>query len=120
KRIVCLNDRRGGKVEVGFDDFGGGRREKIGNCGGNGGRGRSIFGRCGGSLTICSMESKDGLRGGGLVVVGRRSSRELRERAGGGEVKDCSVDFGVTKSLLGEIFRESGGEEFVVVDGGAV
>ncbi|GKB06606.1 hypothetical protein Tco_0834839 [Tanacetum coccineum] len=36
--------------------------------------------------------------------------------AGGGEVKGCGVDFGVTKSLLGE----SGGEEFVVVDGGVV
>ncbi|GKE18487.1 hypothetical protein Tco_1426064, partial [Tanacetum coccineum] len=49
--------------------------EEIRNCSGNGGRGRSIFGRGGGSLAICSMESKDGLGGGGLVVVGGRSSR---------------------------------------------
>ncbi|GKE11129.1 hypothetical protein Tco_1414680 [Tanacetum coccineum] len=40
--------------------------------------------------------------------------------AGGGEVKGCGVDFGVTKSLLCEILGESGGEEFVIVDGGAI
>ncbi|GJU67517.1 putative reverse transcriptase domain-containing protein [Tanacetum coccineum] len=99
KRIVCLNGGRGGKVEVGFDDFGRGGGEKIRNCGGNSGTGRSIFGRCGGSLTICSMESKDGLRGGGLVVVGEECL-DGWVGAGGGEVKGCGVDFGVTKSLL--------------------
>ncbi|GJU03421.1 hypothetical protein Tco_1113759 [Tanacetum coccineum] len=41
-------------------------------------------------------------------------------RAGGGKVKGCGVDFGVTKSLLGEILGESNGKEFVIVDGGAV
>ncbi|GJU79083.1 retrovirus-related pol polyprotein from transposon TNT 1-94 [Tanacetum coccineum] len=57
----------GGKMEVGFDKFGG-RGEKVGNYGGNDGREGSIFRRCGGSLAICSMESKDGLGGEGLVV----------------------------------------------------
>ncbi|GKB40519.1 hypothetical protein Tco_0885461 [Tanacetum coccineum] len=114
----------------------------------------------GGSLAICSIELKEGLGGGGLVIVGGRSSSvskrawgEVRGvenkssmgsmliakgeecldgwvgsdliigfattgvlweqvRAGGGEVKGGGVDFGVTKSLLGEIPGESGGEEF--------
>ncbi|GJW51866.1 hypothetical protein Tco_0093217 [Tanacetum coccineum] len=130
------NGRRGRKVEVRFDDFGGGG-EEIGNCGGNGGRGSSIFGRGGGSLAICSMESKDGLRGGGLVVVTGRFSRVSKRSwgevggvenkssmgsmliskgeecmdgwvgVGGGEVKGGCVDFRVTKSLLGKILRES-------------
>nr|GEU52136.1 hypothetical protein [Tanacetum cinerariifolium] len=112
------------------------------NCGGNGGRGSSIFGRGGGSLAICSMKSKDGLGGGRLVVVGGRSSsvsklawgktRGVKNKssigsrliakgeecldgwvgAGEGEVKGGGVDLGVTKSLLGEIPGESGGEEF--------
>ncbi|GJX16355.1 hypothetical protein Tco_0217187 [Tanacetum coccineum] len=123
--------------------------EEIRNCGGNSGRGSSIFGRGGGSLAICSMESKNGLGGGRLVVVGRRSSSVLKRAwgevggvenkssmgsmliakgeecldgwvgAGRGEVKGGGVDFGVTKSLLGEIPEESGGEEFGV-DGGAI
>ncbi|GJV81224.1 hypothetical protein Tco_1517094 [Tanacetum coccineum] len=148
KGLFGPNGGRCGKVEVGFDDFGGGG-EEIGNCGGNGRRGRSIFGRGGGSLAICSMESKDGLGGGGLVVVGGRSSRvskraweevggvenkssmgsmliakgeeclDGRVGASGGEVKGCGVDFGVTKSLLVEILGESDGEELVVVDEGA-
>ncbi|GKG00449.1 hypothetical protein Tco_0302139, partial [Tanacetum coccineum] len=63
----------GRKVEVRFDNFGGGA-EEVRNYGGNGRRGSSIFGRGVGSLAICSMESKDGLGGGGLVVVGGRSS----------------------------------------------
>nr|GEW77486.1 hypothetical protein [Tanacetum cinerariifolium] len=71
----------------------------------------SIFGRGGGSLSICSIELKDGIGGEGLVVVGGR--------AGGREVKGGGVDLGVTKSLLGETLKESGGEEFEV-DGGAV
>ncbi|GJY78575.1 hypothetical protein Tco_0484376 [Tanacetum coccineum] len=120
KGLFGPNGERGGKVEVGFDNFGGGG-EEVGNCGGNYGRGSSIFRRGGGLLAICSMESKDGLRGGGLVVVGGRSSS--MSKAGGGEVKGGGVDFRVTKSLLGEIPREntgeSGSEEFGV-DGGAV
>ncbi|GJS01516.1 hypothetical protein Tco_0233601 [Tanacetum coccineum] len=106
KGLFDPNGERGRKVEVGFDNFGGGG-EEVRNCGGNGGRGSSIFGGSGVSIAICSMESKDGLGGGGLVVVGGRSSSEECldgwVRAGGGEVKGGGVDFGVTKSLLGEI-----------------
>ncbi|GKA37486.1 hypothetical protein Tco_0724051 [Tanacetum coccineum] len=119
KGLFGPNGGRDGKVEVGFDNFRGGG-EEVGNYGRNGGGGSSIFGRGEGSLAICSMESKDGLGGKGLVVVGGRSSSV---GAGGGEVKGGGVDFGVTKSLLGEIpkenTRESGGEEFGV-DRGAV
>ncbi|GKD84337.1 hypothetical protein Tco_1355491, partial [Tanacetum coccineum] len=130
KALFGSNGGRDGKVEVGFDNFGGGK--EVGNCGGNGGRGSSIFGRGEGSLAICSMESKDGLGGGGLVVVGGRSSSFSKRAwgdvggvenkcsmgsmlmakgeecldgwvgAGGGEVKGGGVDFGVTKSLLGD------------------
>ncbi|GJW16020.1 hypothetical protein Tco_0020153 [Tanacetum coccineum] len=97
KGLFGPNGGRGGKVEVGFDNFRGGGEEAR-NCGGNGGRGSSIFGRGEGSLAICSIESKDGLG------------------AGGGEVKGGGVVFGVTKSLLGETpgenTEESGGDEF--------
>ncbi|GJR88633.1 hypothetical protein Tco_0212644 [Tanacetum coccineum] len=114
KGLFGPNGGRGGKEEVGFDNFGGGG-EEIGKYGGNGGRGSSIFKIGVGALAIRSMESKDGLGGGGLVVISGR--------AGGGEVKGGGVDFGVTKSLLGEIHGEnkgeSGGEEFGV-DGGAI
>ncbi|GJX75232.1 hypothetical protein Tco_0313827 [Tanacetum coccineum] len=99
------------------------------------------------------MDSKEGLGGGGFVVLGGKSSRELKNvcreeggvekmsstgskfmlrgeeclegyvGAGGGEVNGGGDDFGVSKSLLGEIPRvvivESGGETFKV-DGGAV
>ncbi|GJR76623.1 hypothetical protein Tco_0088988 [Tanacetum coccineum] len=116
------NGGRGGKVKVRFDNFGGGG-EEVGNCGGNGGRGSSIFERGGGLLAICSMESKDGLGGGGLVVGGGRSS-SVSKRAwgelGGGENKSS---IGPMLMAKGEIPREnakeSGGEEFGV-DGGAV
>nr|GEW20455.1 hypothetical protein [Tanacetum cinerariifolium] len=129
--------RRDGKVEVGFDNFGG-SGEEIVNYGGKGGRGSSIFGRGGGSLAICSMELKGGL-GGGLVVVGGRSSSvskiawgevegvenksSMRSMliakgeecldgwvgVGGGEVKVGDVDLGVTKSFLGKTPEDSGG-----------
>nr|GEU33270.1 hypothetical protein [Tanacetum cinerariifolium] len=104
KGLFGPNGGRGRKVEVGLDNFGG---EEIRNYGGNGRRGSSIFGRGGSSLAICLMKSKDGLGGGGLVVVG----------GSGGEVKGGDIDFGVTKSLLGEILRESGGEGFRVDEG---
>ncbi|GKB81822.1 hypothetical protein Tco_0948717 [Tanacetum coccineum] len=67
------------------------------------------------------MESKDGLRGRGLVVVDGRSFSVSKRAwgevgAGRGEVKGGGVVFGVTKSLLGETpgenTRESGGDEF--------
>ncbi|GJR08859.1 hypothetical protein Tco_0791511 [Tanacetum coccineum] len=71
-------------------------------------------------MAKCSMESNDGLGGGGFVVVGGRAGR--------GEVMGGGVDFGVSRSLLGEILgeimgdkvgEEYGREEFRV-DGGAV
>ncbi|GJY24035.1 hypothetical protein Tco_0397693 [Tanacetum coccineum] len=71
------------------------------------------------------MKSKDGVCGGGFVVVGERSSRV---GAGGGEVMGGGDDFGVSRSLLGEmpeeimgekVGEECGGEEFGV-NGGAV
>nr|GEZ24285.1 hypothetical protein [Tanacetum cinerariifolium] len=108
--------KRGEKVEVGFNNFGGG--EEIGNYGGNGGRCSSIFGRGGGLLAICLMKLKDGLGGGGLIAKGKECL-DVWVRACGGEVKGGGVDLGVTKSLLGETPRESGDEEFRV-DGGAV
>ncbi|GJZ18420.1 hypothetical protein Tco_0554543 [Tanacetum coccineum] len=105
KGLFGPNGGRGGKVEVGFDDFGGGG-EEIRNCGGNDGRGSSIFRRGGGLLAICSMESKDGLGGGGLVFVGEECLDGCVE-ASRGEVKGGGVEFGVTKSLL----EKEGGEE---------
>ncbi|GJW27489.1 hypothetical protein Tco_0044364 [Tanacetum coccineum] len=73
KGLFGPNGGRCGKVEVRFDNFRGGG-EEVENCAGNGGRGSFIFRRDGGSLAICSMESKDDLGGGGLVIVGGRSS----------------------------------------------
>nr|GEV28473.1 retrovirus-related Pol polyprotein from transposon TNT 1-94 [Tanacetum cinerariifolium] len=104
--------RRDGKVEVRFDNFGG-SGEEIVNYGGKGRRGSSIFGRGGGSLAICSMESKGDL-GGGLVVVGGSWVG-----AGGGEVKVGDVDLGVTKSFLGkkpslEYFKVFGSKCFIL------
>nr|GEY25239.1 hypothetical protein [Tanacetum cinerariifolium] len=136
-----------GPVEVGFDNFRG-EGEEIENCDGKGGRVNSIFGRGGGSLAICSIESKDGLEGGRLVGVGGRSSSVSKIAwgeaggvenkssmgsmlianeecldgwvgASGGEVKGGGVDLGLTKSLLRKTPGESGSKEFRV-DGGAV
>ncbi|GKC86615.1 hypothetical protein Tco_1147264 [Tanacetum coccineum] len=77
KGLLGPNGGSGEKFEGGF--WG-----KVGSCGGNGGRegsmfviggrGGSIAGIGGGSLAKHSMESNDGLGGGGFVVVGRRSS----------------------------------------------
>ncbi|GJY72777.1 hypothetical protein Tco_0477208 [Tanacetum coccineum] len=97
--------------------------------------------------------TREGLGGGGFVVLGGKSSRESKNACGevggvekmsstgskfmvkgeeslkgcvgadGGEVNRGGDDFGVSKSLLGEIprvaIRESGGETFGV-DGGTV
>ncbi|GKF10992.1 hypothetical protein Tco_0048918 [Tanacetum coccineum] len=72
------------------------------------------------------MVSKDGLGGGGFVVLGVRSSSEECldgwVRAGEGEVKGGGVDFRVSKIFLGEIPREiigEGGGEAFGVDGEA-
>ncbi|GJZ92687.1 hypothetical protein Tco_0664752 [Tanacetum coccineum] len=72
------------------------------------------------------MDLKEGIGGGGFVVLGGRSSRESKKAwvvAKEGEVKGGGIDFGVSKSLLGEIpgvvISEGGGELFRD-DGGAV
>ncbi|GKF33817.1 hypothetical protein Tco_0107017, partial [Tanacetum coccineum] len=72
KGLLGPNGESGGKFEVGFE-------ENVGSCGGNGGRGGSIAGRGGGSLAKHSMVSKDGLGGGGFVVLGGRSSSESKK-----------------------------------------
>ncbi|GKE51197.1 hypothetical protein Tco_1486353 [Tanacetum coccineum] len=72
KGLLGPNGGSGGKFEVGFE-------ENTGSCVGNGGRGGSIVGRGGGSLSKCSMVSKDGLGGGGFVVLGGRSSKESKK-----------------------------------------
>ncbi|GKE84661.1 hypothetical protein Tco_1558403, partial [Tanacetum coccineum] len=72
KGLLGPNGGNGGKFE---GEFGG----NVGSCGGNGGKGGSISGRGGGSLAKRSMESKDGLGGGGFVVLGGSvASRILR------------------------------------------
>ncbi|GKC88179.1 hypothetical protein Tco_1148828 [Tanacetum coccineum] len=93
----------GGKFERGLGG-------NVGSCGGNGGRGRSIAERGGGSLAKRLMKSK-------------RECLDGWVGANGGEVKGGGVDFGVSRTLLGEIpgeiIKENGGEVFGV-DGGAV
>ncbi|GKE53563.1 hypothetical protein Tco_1488719 [Tanacetum coccineum] len=108
----------------------------------------SIARSSGGSMAKHSMKSKEGLGGGGFIVLGGRSSSMSKKvlgeeggvenkssmgskfmangeecldgwvEAGGGEVKGGGVDFGVSRTLLGKIFREimreSGGEVFGV------
>ncbi|GKB01801.1 hypothetical protein Tco_0829845 [Tanacetum coccineum] len=116
KGLLGPNDGSGVKFEGGFG----------GSYGGKGGRGGSIAGRGGGSLAKRSMESKEGLGGGGFVVLEGRSSRESKKACvgtSGGEVKGGGIDFGVSKSLLSEIPRVAigeGGREPFGDDGGAV
>ncbi|GJX68005.1 hypothetical protein Tco_0303732 [Tanacetum coccineum] len=116
--LLGPNGRSSGKFEGGFGG-------NVGSCGGNGGRGGFIAGRGRGLLAKRSMESKDGLSGEGFVIFGGRSSKCLDGwvGAGEGEVKGGGVDFGVSRTLLGEIpeeiMGESGGEAFGF-DGGAV
>ncbi|GKB95545.1 hypothetical protein Tco_0981682, partial [Tanacetum coccineum] len=113
---------------------------KGGSCGGKGGRGGSIAGKGGGWLAKRSIISNDGRSGGGLVVLGGKSSRESKNRcgevggvekisligskfmaneedcldgcdgAGCGEVKGGGVDLGVVSSLVGEILGDVMGE----------
>nr|GFA18427.1 hypothetical protein [Tanacetum cinerariifolium] len=109
KGLFGSNSERGGKIEVRFDNFGGGG-EEIRNCGGSGGRGSSIFKRGG-------VETKS-LMGSMLIAKGEECLNGW-VGAGSGEVKDGGVDLRVTKSLLGETPEESGSEEFRV-DGGVV
>ncbi|GKD46920.1 hypothetical protein Tco_1271565 [Tanacetum coccineum] len=64
----------------------GGRGDSVGGCGekcgGNGGSGGSMAGRGVGSLAKRSMDSKEGLGGGGFVVLGGRSYRESKRAWG--------------------------------------
>ncbi|GJZ98918.1 retrovirus-related pol polyprotein from transposon TNT 1-94 [Tanacetum coccineum] len=112
---LCTYDKIGGKYKGGF---GGNVRSYGGSCVGRGGRGGSIVRRGGGSLAKHSMESKDGLGGGGFIDLGGRSSSWVG--ASGGEVKGGGVDFGVSRTLIGEIpsdiMGESVGETFGVND----
>ncbi|GJZ55665.1 hypothetical protein Tco_0610858 [Tanacetum coccineum] len=116
--LLGPNGISSGKFEEGFGG-------NVRSCSGNGGRGGFIAGRGGGSLAKRLMKSKDGLAGEGFVILGGRSSKYLDGwvGAGGGEVKGGGVDFGVSRTLLGEIPREiigeSSGEAFGF-DGGAV
>ncbi|GJW50869.1 hypothetical protein Tco_0092220 [Tanacetum coccineum] len=102
--------------------FKGGLGGNVGSYGGNDRRGCSISRRGGCSLAKCSMESKDGL-GGSKFIANSEECLDGWVGADGGEVKGRGVDFGVSRTLLGEISREimgeSGGEIFGV-DGGAV
>ncbi|GKE76113.1 hypothetical protein Tco_1542233 [Tanacetum coccineum] len=116
-----------GKFEGGFGEK---VRSRVGNGGrggsivGIGGRGGSIARIGGGSLTKLSMESNDGLSGGGFVIVGGSGEECLDGWVGAnrGEVKGGGVVFGVSSILLSEILRdiigESGGEAFGVDGGG--
>ncbi|GKC06124.1 hypothetical protein Tco_0997734, partial [Tanacetum coccineum] len=69
------------------------------------------------------IDSNDGQGGGGFVVLGGEECLEGCVGAGGDEVNRGRDDFGVSKSLLGEILGvvigESGGEIFGD-DGGAI
>nr|GEW94562.1 hypothetical protein [Tanacetum cinerariifolium] len=136
KGLLGPNGGSGGKFEGGFG-------ENVGSCGGKGKRGGSIAGRGGGLLARRSMGSKEGLGGGGFVVLGGRSSSESKivrgEEGGvknkssmgskfmdngeecldgwvgadGGEVKGGGVDFRVSRTLLGEIPKEIMGKVVV-------
>ncbi|GKD47320.1 hypothetical protein Tco_1271965 [Tanacetum coccineum] len=105
-----------------------------GGFGGIVGNEGSIAGRGGDSLAKCSMESNDGLGGvenkssmGLMLMANGEECLDGWVRAGGGEVTGGVVDFGVIRSLLGEIpgdiMGERGGEacggEVFGVDGGA-
>nr|GEU98678.1 hypothetical protein [Tanacetum cinerariifolium] len=68
----------------------------FGLNGERGGKRKFHIWKSGGSLAICLMESKDGLGGGGLVVVGGRSSSV--SKIARGEVEGVE-----NKSLIGSM-----------------
>ncbi|GJY70108.1 hypothetical protein Tco_0473090 [Tanacetum coccineum] len=124
---------------------------KGGSFGGNGRREGFMARRGGGLFSKRSMDSKEGLGNGGFVVLRGKSLRESKNACGevggvekmsstgskfmvrgeeclegcvgtgGGAVNEGRDDFGVSKSLLGEIPRvaigERGGETFGVDEG---
>nr|GEY41480.1 hypothetical protein [Tanacetum cinerariifolium] len=101
KGLFGANGERGGKGEFGFDTFEGGE-EEIGNYGGNGGRGSSIFNRG----EVGGVENKSLI--GSMLMANGEECLDGWVRAGEREVKGGGVDFGVI--LLGEIPKESTGE----------
>ncbi|GKD70292.1 hypothetical protein Tco_1324382 [Tanacetum coccineum] len=115
KGLFGPNGGSGRKFEGGFGG-------KVGSFGGNGRRGGSIARIGRGLLAKRSMELNDGLGGGRVYYCSGEEFLDGWVCADRGEVKGGGVDFGVSKSLLGEIpsdiMEESKGEAFRV-DGGA-
>ncbi|GJY60562.1 hypothetical protein Tco_0461219, partial [Tanacetum coccineum] len=97
------NGRSGGKLEGGF-------WENVISSGGNGGRGGSIAGRG----EVGGVENKSSM--GSKFMANGEECLDGWVEAGGGEVKGGGVDFGVSRTLLGEIPRESGGEELGLME----
>ncbi|GJV85504.1 hypothetical protein Tco_1525402 [Tanacetum coccineum] len=80
KGLLGPSGRSGGTLEGRFGEHYGGNGGIGGSMFGVGeGKNKSMGGIGGGSLAIHSMVSNDGRGGGGLVVAGGRSSRELRK-----------------------------------------
>nr|GEU55901.1 reverse transcriptase domain-containing protein [Tanacetum cinerariifolium] len=121
-RLLDPNGGSGGKFKEGF-------KGNVGGCGCNGEREGSIAERGRGSLAKHSMKLKD--EGGveNKSSVGSKfiaSGEECLDGwigSGRGEVKGGGLDFGVSRTFLGEILREiikeSGGKVFGV-NGGSV
>ncbi|GJY74635.1 hypothetical protein Tco_0479066 [Tanacetum coccineum] len=104
-------------------------RPNDGSCGGKGRRSDAMTRRGDGWLAKCLIISNEGYGGGGLVVLGGKSSTNEEDcldgydGAGGGEVNGGGVFLGVFKSLLGEIPGEVIGEkggETMGLDGEAI
>nr|GEW74336.1 hypothetical protein [Tanacetum cinerariifolium] len=110
KGLFVPNGGRGEKVEVSFDNFGGGGEEiKI------------LVAMV--EEEVLYLEEVGGVENKSLMIsmliAKYKECLDDWVRAGGGEVKGGGVDLGVTKSFLGETPRETGGEE-VGVDRGDV
>ncbi|GJW09742.1 hypothetical protein Tco_1575569 [Tanacetum coccineum] len=104
KGLLGPNGGSGGKFEGGFGG-------NVGSCGGNGGRGGEEGG-----------VEKNSLMGSKFMDNGEECL-DGWVRADGGEVKGGGVDFGVSRTLLGEILGEimgEGGGKAFRIDGGAV
>nr|GEW74337.1 hypothetical protein [Tanacetum cinerariifolium] len=110
KGLFIPNGGRGEKVEVSFDNFGGGGEEI--------------------EILVAMVEEEvpyleevEGVENkslmGSMLIAKDKECLDGWVRVGGGEVKGGGVDLGVTKSFLGETPRETGGEE-VGVDRGDV
>ncbi|GJS34066.1 hypothetical protein Tco_0532448 [Tanacetum coccineum] len=121
KGLLGPNGGSGGRFEGRFGEHCGGNGGIGGSMSGVGeGKDESMGGMGGGSLARRSMVSNDGRGGGGLVVTGRRSSRESikglrRVGAGGGEVDGGGVDLELSKRLLLLLLGDSCGIEVLEV-----